>query len=355
MAIVTAPFVGGIAIDRLANLFRARRANGPLGLVELEAGRLEIQSAVAQQASDLRFGIVHHALVDHPMDPAREHAVDMSHQPHIVGVITADMLEIVGERLSPREMLAEVRETATKRMPPRVDDFGVGQDEMDKRHEHPVVRQLVDEERPVCASLDRRSFQILLAQCPPLRFGQIEDALRIIAGAPRQEGNVGQLGRALDQAVRRQNLFEQRRPGARHADDEDRIGRFASAASFVQRFRREHGDAAVDRPSRLVHRIGLQLQPKRVAARIMVEGVVEASGIVHRLAQRKLQVQPVLVAQRAFAERRLHRLDVRFVEFHRLEVGEAPPRLAEQWAELDRLAISRDPVVSRPMVFSMWP
>jgi len=77
-------------------------------------------------------------------------------------VSATDVLEVVRERLTVREMLSEVGEAAGERMTPGVDDLGVRQDQLDKRHEQPVVRQLVDEEGPVGAALDPCSFEIFL-------------------------------------------------------------------------------------------------------------------------------------------------------------------------------------------------
>src|SRR5690606_28585189 len=47
----------------------------------------------------------------------------------------------------------------------------------------------------------------------------------LLAQHPRQRGEFGKLRRALDQRVARQDLLDQGRAGARHADDEDRVWR----------------------------------------------------------------------------------------------------------------------------------
>ena len=57
------------------------------------------------------------------------------------------MRQVVGEGLSAREVLLEAREAAAQRVPARIDDLGVGQDQLDQADVQPVVRQLVDEPR----------------------------------------------------------------------------------------------------------------------------------------------------------------------------------------------------------------
>ena len=64
-----------------------------------------------------------------------------------------------------------------------------------------------------------------------------------------QRRNVGQLGRPLDQAVRGEDLFDQRGAGSWHADDEDRVGRLAARPPFSESLSGERVDAAVHDPS----------------------------------------------------------------------------------------------------------
>ncbi len=59
------------------------------------------------------------------------------------------------------------------------------------------------------------------------------------------------------------------------------------------------------------------------------------------LAERELEVEAVVVGD-AFRQCRGHRRDVGGVEGHRLEVGEAPPRLAERRGLRQRLAVGGD-------------
>src|SRR5437868_7566683 len=82
--LVRAPFVRGVAIDRPAHLLGACRPHRPLGLVELQHLRLELQAAMVEQTPDFGFGVVDHPLVNHAMHAAWQNRVDMGHQPHIV-------------------------------------------------------------------------------------------------------------------------------------------------------------------------------------------------------------------------------------------------------------------------------
>ena len=100
-------------------------------------------------------------------------------------------------------------------------------------------------------------------------------------------------------------------------------------------------DTAIDGPADLFGAIWLALQAKGVARRIMGEGLVGPAGVVHRLAQRKFEMEAVLVVELGGLQRRLHRRDIALVELHGLEIGEAPPGLAE------RRARSRSPCGTR--------
>ena len=87
---------------------------------------------------------------------------------------------------------------------------------------------------------------------------------------------------------------------------------------------------------------GMQFQAQRIAFRIMGECLVRNVGVVHRLAEREFEMKPVLVAKARSPQRGPHRRNVRFVEADRLQVREAPPRLAQRGLQLDRLAIGGD-------------
>ena len=67
------------------------------------------------------------------------------------------MGKVVTKCLPLGEMLPIIGKTAIERVPPRVDDFGVGQDHADERDIIPVIGQLVDEERLVGLALNPRA------------------------------------------------------------------------------------------------------------------------------------------------------------------------------------------------------
>src|SRR5687768_3552254 len=58
------PLLGRIAIDRLPDLLRAGGAHRPLGAVEFQAVRMEVEPAMVEQAADLVLGVVDHPLVE---------------------------------------------------------------------------------------------------------------------------------------------------------------------------------------------------------------------------------------------------------------------------------------------------
>ena len=72
--------------------------------------------------------------------------------------------------------------------------------------------------------LDRGALQIFLAELASFGLGQLQRGLRIPAALASNGGKIGKLRRPLHLAVRGEDLLDQSRTGARHADDEDRVG-----------------------------------------------------------------------------------------------------------------------------------
>jgi hypothetical protein len=147
---------------------------------------------------------------------------------------------------------------------------------------------------------------------------------------PRQRGDLGQFHRALDQRVAGQDLFDQGRAGARHAHDEDRVRRGrAETGTLMEEFRGIDFRGALQAGAGGVGRIRHPRQAQRVARAVMLEGGRVLVAVFQRLAQREVQVQAVLGVQVAALQLRAHPGDVGIVEAEGLEVGQAPPGIAE--------------------------
>ncbi len=83
-----------------------------------------------KQGSNLGFSIIDHVLVLNTMYPARQNLVPVVHKLHIVAIVISDACKIVGERLPTREELLETGKTRGHRMTTSVNNFGVGQNQM---------------------------------------------------------------------------------------------------------------------------------------------------------------------------------------------------------------------------------
>src|SRR3546814_11361554 len=79
--------------------------------------------------------------------------------PHIIGIITPDMVERVGKALPLGEMLPEIGETAIERVAPRIDDLRILQDQVNEPGIAPVIGQLVDIKRLSGLALHARAFE----------------------------------------------------------------------------------------------------------------------------------------------------------------------------------------------------
>ena len=95
-----APLLQPVAENRPAHLLGTDGAHGAAVAVEFQAARFEVEDAVVQQAAHLAFGVIHHVLVDHAVDPARQDGVEVRHEVHIVAIVPTERGEVVGEVLA---------------------------------------------------------------------------------------------------------------------------------------------------------------------------------------------------------------------------------------------------------------
>ena len=169
-------------------------------------------------------------------------------------------------------MLLEVGKAAAERVSARVDDLRTRQDQVDQADMHPVVGQLVDEERLVALALDAGAFEIFLAQ--RAQFVWLDTVQPALARAdPGGEcRDVGQFHRAFNLAVAGQDLLDQGRTRTRHADNEDRIGCGAPLPGAGSEERRgEYPDRAINLPGRVCGVIAQYRAAQAVALLIMGE------------------------------------------------------------------------------------
>jgi len=92
---------------------------------------------------------------------------------------------------------------------------------------------------------------------------------------------------------------------------------------------REPLDAQVDRSTEPRRFVGLLFQPQRIGFSIMGKCLVGASGVMHRLTEREIEMEAVLVGQARRFQRAFHGRDIGMVELDRLQICQAPPRLAQ--------------------------
>ena len=79
-------------IDRAADLFGTGGADGAVIFVEAQAGLFERQVERLKERPDFGFAVLHHAFVDHAVNAAGQHCVDMREIPDIVGIIAAHIV-----------------------------------------------------------------------------------------------------------------------------------------------------------------------------------------------------------------------------------------------------------------------
>ena len=152
----------------------------------------------------------------------------MVHQRLVFEVVLADLGELEGEGLALGEVLAVAAQARVHGMAARVDDPGVGQDQVQQPDVGEVVGHLVDEVARVTRAMQRGALQVFRPERMQVLGAQLAHALRIIeavaaiaAQRRRDAAEVGQLAGAFDQAVARQYLLQKRGAGAWQPEDED--------------------------------------------------------------------------------------------------------------------------------------
>ena len=114
----------------MTDLLGTRRTHAPLGLVELYTSSLKWQTAIVKDAPHAALEIVNQILVSYAQDAAGKDCIPMIHKLDICAVIAGDILNPVCEFLTLRESLFKVTETARHRIAARIDNLGIGQDQM---------------------------------------------------------------------------------------------------------------------------------------------------------------------------------------------------------------------------------
>src|SRR5260221_1418551 len=112
---------------------------------------------------------------------------------------------------------------------------------MDETNVPKVVRHLIDEKR-LAGAVNPRIREIILAEAADLvrrhrrkarRISRLVEVGVVTLQVENRARHVGEFLRPLDPRVRGKNLFEQRRTGARHPEDEDRFAAGGAVAGSL--------------------------------------------------------------------------------------------------------------------------
>ena len=110
---------------------RARCAECSFRLMKMQTGVVKWQSAERQNPFYLTLKIIYHVLVVNPQNETRQYRIPMRHQLSVLLVIAADLGQSVRNLLSFTPQLLVATEAAGHGVTPRVDNFGIGENEFD--------------------------------------------------------------------------------------------------------------------------------------------------------------------------------------------------------------------------------
>jgi hypothetical protein len=94
--------------NRLAYLLRTCRVDTALQLIELEASWFKPQAAEFEDAAHIRFEILYNVFVKDSQYSPRKHRVPVTHQLEIAPIVTANVINAIGEFLSASKQLLQV-------------------------------------------------------------------------------------------------------------------------------------------------------------------------------------------------------------------------------------------------------
>ncbi len=226
-------------VDLLAHLHGARRGAGGFVLVELEAGRFEIQAQLLQQPPGLAFLVADQRLVFHFDQPLAQQRAPMARQAVVRKVIVGHVLEGVGVT---EERLLVHGKAGVHGMAPQVQQAGVRPGLGDETEVQDVLRPLLDEEGAGAEAVAHR-VQVTVGHAGDVLLRRRRHHGRCHAFDARHAADLAQhplhelrLADALHLRVAGEDALGQGGAGARQADDENR--------RLAGNFRRHRGRAA---------------------------------------------------------------------------------------------------------------
>src|SRR5438045_7409825 len=121
----------------------------------------------------------------------------------------------------------------------------------------------------------------------------------------------------------RKNLFDESGTRAGQADNKNRsAGRASLALHAVEKRAIELLYCALDASCYVVPAVRICASYKRIAATVIVERFGIARSVFKRLAEREMQIDPILRFQILTRQLCLHRFDLEWREAERLEIGQ---------------------------------
>ena len=190
-----------------------------------------------------------------------------------------------------------------------------------------------------------------------LRIARHAILARVAAGQLTDDRwDVRQFHGSFDERMTREDLLDERRSGARHTNDEDRIRcPRAGPRARVQEFRHEQCLRAAHVRFAFGRAVPMLLATYRRTRRVVGEGFLVRRRILECLAERVLEMQAIVVAEISPGECAPDRADVGVREAKGFEVGETPVRLTEGRLKVDGAAVCGDTVVEAPCSFQRVP
>ena len=146
---------------------------------------------------------------------ARQRFLPVIHHALVLQEVLSDIGEVIDEGLTLGKELPVAAQRCVQRMAPRIDDLGIGQNQMNKSHGREVVGHLVNKARPAELPMDIGALKVLASKRIEIcslelthREGIVDPVGAVSIQGSRDTTYVGKLRRAFDHRVACENLFD---------------------------------------------------------------------------------------------------------------------------------------------------
>src|ERR1700719_2654563 len=290
-------------VNRLSYLDQTCGVDWTLGLVKRNTAIVPLNAAMRYKPSRLTCQVFDEVFVsDFKHSSRRQNGPPMVQHCFVSLVVATEFAEIIGKWLVLSEQQRIARHAGVDGAAPDMDDPGARKRQMNKAREQEISRQLVDDTIFRCP-LPAQSFDVDLSELPAVLVRHLGEQVRVRARSSLRD--IGYCGRKMvdlagaeDARVTGEDLLDEARARARHADDKDRGFRVMSDIGFrIQKLLGRCIANTLHQHQGLVFVIGYVPPLETIAGFEMTERAVRVLEVGIGLSEREVQHNALIVGK----------------------------------------------------------